>query len=77
MLNDRLGNRKYLTARERRRFIEIAGNHPAAMGTFRLTLAYIRREAVCHGREVAGYDTKGALQLFRRRHGAATVLREE
>jgi integrase len=40
MLYDQAGNRKYLTARERRRFIEAAHRQTAAIETFCLTLAY-------------------------------------
>ena len=40
MLYDRAGNRKYLTARERGRFIAAAHRQTAAVETFCLTLAY-------------------------------------
>ena len=40
MLHDRLGNRKYLTAQERRRFIDAAAVLPPTVATFCLTLAY-------------------------------------
>lgn len=40
MLYDRAGNRKYLTARERHRFIEAARCQTIAIETFCLTLAY-------------------------------------
>ncbi len=40
MLYDKAGNRKYLTAAERRRFIAAARQNPAQMETFCLTLAY-------------------------------------
>ena len=40
MLYDQAGNRKYLTAEERRRFIVAAHRRTAQIGTFCLTLAY-------------------------------------
>lgn len=40
MLHDNLGNRKYLTAQERNRFIEAARRQPFPIATFCLTLAY-------------------------------------
>ena len=40
MLYDRAGNRKYLTARERRRFIEAARRQAIVIETFCLTLVY-------------------------------------
>jgi integrase len=40
MLYDRTGNRKYLTAKERRAFINAAEHEEAANATFCLTLAY-------------------------------------
>lgn len=40
MLYDQGGNRKYLTAHERRRFIEAARHHPHEIETFCLTLAF-------------------------------------
>lgn len=40
MLYDRVGNRKYLTATERRRFIEAARRQPPSVETFCLILAY-------------------------------------
>ena len=40
MLYNSVGNRKYLTERERRRFIECAWKLPPHVGTFCLTLAY-------------------------------------
>lgn len=40
MLHDTSGNRKYLTADEHNRFIEVAKSRPAHVETFCLTLAY-------------------------------------
>lgn len=40
MLHDNNGNRKYLTAEERKRFIEAAKRQPFPIDTFCLTLAY-------------------------------------
>ena len=40
MLYDRMGNRKYLTAAERVRFLEAARRQPVKIETFCLTLAY-------------------------------------
>lgn len=40
MLHDKTGNRKYLTAEERNRFIEAARRQPFPIDTFCLTLAY-------------------------------------
>src|SRR3546814_9140486 len=40
MLYDPVGNRKYLTADERRRFIEAARRQPAHIETFCLAMAY-------------------------------------
>lgn len=40
MLYDQIGNRKYLTAQERRRFIEVAHRKAPAIEFFCLTLAY-------------------------------------
>lgn len=40
MLYDTSGNRKYLTSRERRRFMAVARLRPPAVETFCLTLAY-------------------------------------
>ena len=40
MLHDRFGNRKYLTAAERKRFLVAAQSQPPQIETFCLTLAY-------------------------------------
>lgn len=55
MLYNQIGNRKYLTDQERRRFINAAHSQCAAVETFCLTLAYTGgRITVLYGQQCAG-----------------------